>query len=75
MSTIFTLFSCLTFPGSIKEKLRATPNHASTSSWPRFFYPRDQFDPSDLDIGLLRGELLLYVRGTLSYPHNHSLLF
>ncbi|KAF8518794.1 hypothetical protein JB92DRAFT_2711998 [Gautieria morchelliformis] len=45
---------------SVKEKLRATPNLDSASAWPRFFYPKSEYDPADLAKGLLRGELLLY---------------
>ncbi|KAF8525647.1 hypothetical protein JB92DRAFT_3108727 [Gautieria morchelliformis] len=44
---------------SVKEKLRETPNLASASAWPLFFYPKSEYDPADLAKGLLRGELLL----------------
>ncbi|KAF8522529.1 hypothetical protein JB92DRAFT_3110608 [Gautieria morchelliformis] len=45
---------------SVREKLRAAPNLASTTSWPRFFYPKDRYNPTDIAEGLLRGELLAY---------------
>lgn len=49
---------------SIQQRLRESPNHASTKVFPRFFYPPGQYDPNDLFVGLLRGELLVYVSDT-----------
>ncbi|KAF8501968.1 hypothetical protein JB92DRAFT_2833638 [Gautieria morchelliformis] len=46
---------------SVKEKLRASPNTASTSSWPMFFYPNGAYEPTDMEKGLLRSELLVFV--------------
>jgi Family of unknown function (DUF6698) len=57
---------------SVREKLRATPNMASTTSWPRFFYPKDVYDPNDIAKGLLQGELLVCVCSTL-FTHDQKL--
>ncbi|KAF8468653.1 hypothetical protein JB92DRAFT_2773126, partial [Gautieria morchelliformis] len=38
---------------SMWEKLHAAPNLASTMSWPRFFYPKDRYNPTDIAEGLL----------------------
>ncbi|KAF8497284.1 hypothetical protein JB92DRAFT_3125795 [Gautieria morchelliformis] len=43
------------------EKLRASPSTASTSSWPMFFYPNGAYEPTDMEKGLLRSELLVFV--------------
>lgn len=46
----------------VKQKLREAPNKASTTAWPTFFYPKGEYDPEDITKGLLRNELLVYVR-------------
>ncbi|KIJ38101.1 hypothetical protein M422DRAFT_33446 [Sphaerobolus stellatus SS14] len=44
----------------VKAKLVATPQLASTTAWPLFFYPKGKFEPEDLCRGILQGELILW---------------
>jgi hypothetical protein len=58
---------------SDREKLRAT-GAISSKTWPRFFYPLNDFDKEDLMQGFLQGELIVWVRittgSTLSYYYS-----
>ena len=49
----------------MQEKLQDSPNKAAATAWPMFFYPPNEYDPTDMFQGLLRGELLVYVRPLL----------